>query len=56
MVHKHGLHSCYCPSCGYTIEVDVYQKCKEQVCPLCGDRMRATETGEYRGIARRANE
>jgi len=58
MVHPHGAHECYCPTCGYTETVDAYVKCNTRVCPLCGDRMRAVETGEYRtrGIARRANE
>lgn len=44
----HGSHECYCPSCNYRQMVDAYSKCNTLTCPDCGDRLRATETGEYR--------
>ena len=46
--HPHGAHTCYCPDCDYTVEVGEYVRCKNQQCPVCGARMRAVETGEYR--------
>jgi DNA-directed RNA polymerase subunit RPC12/RpoP len=49
-VHEHGEHDCYCPDCGYTITVEAGQKCNQLDCPDCGARLRAKETGEYRGI------
>lgn len=54
-VHPHGPHLCYCPSCGYEEEVAENVKCNTLSCPNCGDRLRATETGEQRasGISRR---
>jgi uncharacterized protein (DUF983 family) len=48
MAHEHGAHSCYCPTCGYQTTVAEYVKCNTQSCPVCGDRLRAVETGEYR--------
>ena len=48
-IHPHSPHQCYCPSCGYTAIVGDYIKCNTLTCPGCGDRMRASETGEYRG-------
>lgn len=48
MVHLHGEHICYCPSCGYEVTVDEYVKCNTLICCICGDRMRAKETGEFR--------
>ena len=56
MSHKHGAHQCYCPSCGHTETVDAYVKCNTIYCPECGDRMRAVETGEFRGTGRVSNE
>jgi len=49
MPREHGPHECYCPSCGYTETAAEYVKCNTLICPECGDRLRATETGEYRG-------
>lgn len=48
--HRHGEHFCYCPSsdCGYQMSVEEGQKCNLIECPLCGTRMRAVSTGEYR--------
>ena len=46
--HIHGEHTCYCPACGYEIVIDAYVQCGTQICPQCGSRMRALETGEYR--------
>jgi hypothetical protein len=48
MAHEHGPHICYCPSCSHEVEVEAYVPCNTQTCPLCGTRMRAKETGEYR--------
>lgn len=48
MAHEHGPHQCYCPSCGYEVEVEAYVKCNTQICPCCGGTMRAKETGELR--------
>lgn len=48
MAHEHGNHQCYCPSCSYIIELAENDKCNTHTCPVCGDRMRAFETGEYR--------
>ena len=48
-VHPHGPHDCYCPACGYILTVDTNIKCNTLQCPQCNDRMRAVETGEYRG-------
>jgi len=48
MSHEHGPHECYCPSCGYEEMVMENERCNTMTCPRCGDRMRATETGEYR--------
>lgn len=48
-VHPHGTHECYCPSCGYKMDVSEYEKCRDLTCPVCGDRMRASTTGEFRG-------
>lgn len=48
-VHPHGEHTCYCPSCDYEMPVAENVKCNTQECPECGTRMRAKETGEYRG-------
>jgi len=48
MAHEHGSHVCYCPSCNYKVEVEAYTKCNLLICPQCGGRMRAVETGEYR--------
>ena len=50
-VHPHGEHQCYCPSCSYVETVEAGVRCGTLVCPQCGDRLRAVETGEYRGIA-----
>lgn len=46
--HPHGPHECYCPSCGTTTIVPADVKCRELTCTACGDRMRASETGERR--------
>lgn len=52
MNHQHGPHDCSCPTCGWTETVDTNVKCNTLTCPRCGDRMRAVETGERRGISR----
>lgn len=49
MNHEHGPHECICPNCGYTSVVDAYIKCNTLTCPGCGQPMRASETGAYRG-------
>lgn len=46
--HEHGPHECYCPNCGLTSIVDAYIKCNTLTCQGCGERMRASQTGEYR--------
>jgi len=46
--HRHGEHFCYCPSCDYQVSVEEGQKCNLLKCPVCGDRLRAVSTGEYR--------
>lgn len=51
MNHEHGAHTCYCPSCGLEVEVEANVRCNSQICPECGDRMRAEDTGEYRGTS-----
>jgi len=58
--HPHGSHQCQCVSCGFTEIVDAGIKCNTLACPVCGARMQASETGEYRrteqgrsGITRR---
>lgn len=48
MAHEHGSHQCYCPNCNTEVEVAAYVKCNTQLCPRCGTRMRAKETGEFR--------
>lgn len=48
MAHEHGPHVCYCPGCNYETTVDAYVQCNTLTCPVCGARMRAKETGEYR--------
>jgi len=48
MAHEHGPHICICPNCSHEVEVEAYVPCNTQTCPLCGTRMRAKETGEYR--------
>jgi len=48
MAHEHGPHKCYCPDCNTEVEVEAYVKCNTQICPCCGTRMRAKETGEFR--------
>jgi tRNA(Ile2) C34 agmatinyltransferase TiaS len=50
LIHPHSSHDCYCPDCGYTTTVEAGQKCNQLTCPDCGARLRAKETGEYRGI------
>lgn len=47
-VHEHGPHECYCPQCNATITVEENMKCRDRVCPQCGTRLRAKETGERR--------
>ena len=49
-IHPHGLHLCSCPACGYQTEVEEYTQCNTLPCPVCGNRLRAVERGEY-GIA-----
>lgn len=39
---------CRCPGCDYEMSLDEGQKCNLFECPLCGARMRAVSTGEYR--------
>lgn len=46
--HPHGVHECYCVSCGYVMDVEENIKCNTISCPICGNSMRASETGEYR--------
>jgi hypothetical protein len=48
MAHEHGPHSCYCPTCNYTTEVNASVKCNTLFCPNDGTRLRAVETGEFR--------
>lgn len=48
-VHPHGVHECTCVNCGYTEIVPAYVRCRDLRCSACGQRMRASETGEYRG-------
>jgi hypothetical protein len=48
MAHEHGPHTCYCPNCNFEKEVDAYTRCNTVACPVCGTRMRAKDTGEYR--------
>ena len=48
MIHPHGPHKCYCPSCGYEMMAETSQQCNQLSCPECGGRMRAVDTGEYR--------
>lgn len=50
MAHEHGPHTCYCPNCSKEVEVEAWVPCNTQTCPLCGTRMRAKETGEYRNV------
>ncbi|MBA7701881.1 hypothetical protein ES703_110628 [subsurface metagenome] len=50
-IHPHGLHLCSCPACGYQTEVEEYTQCNTLPCPVCGNRLRAVERGEY-GIAK----
>ena len=45
-IHPHGSHECVCVNCGYTEIVDAYNTL---TCPGCSSRLRASETGEYRG-------
>lgn len=52
-VHPHGEHQCQCVEDGYITTVGVGIKCNTLRCPICGSRLRAVETGEYRGIGRR---
>ena len=53
-IHPHGSHSCYCPECNFTMVVETGVKCNTVVCPECGSRLRAVETGEYRnGMSQR---
>ena len=46
--HEHGPHLCYCPTCGWEQEVSENVKCNTLTCCICGDRLRAVSTGEYR--------
>lgn len=48
--HPHGEHICYCPECGYQMIADAYLKCRELSCPQCGNRMRASNVGEFHPI------
>jgi hypothetical protein len=47
-IHPHGEHVCYCPVCSYEKTVEANEKCNQQVCPICGTRMRAKDIGERR--------
>lgn len=47
-IHPHGQHVCYCPVCFYEKTVGADEKCRLQVCPVCGTRMRAEDIGERR--------
>lgn len=51
MAHEHGPHKCYCPECNYETEVGAYVKCNSLVCPSCGARLRARETGALRSAS-----
>jgi len=46
--HTHGDHICVCPECSYEVTAGPYVKCNTMICPMCGARMRALTTGEYR--------
>jgi len=48
--HPHGEHVCYCPGCGHVETVGANEKCNEQECPGCGQRMRAVESGEFQNM------
>jgi len=48
--HEHGPHECYCPACGHTEQVAEDKRCNTLSCPVCGQRMRASETGERRSL------
>lgn len=50
--HAHGPHQCICPESGYTTIVDEGIPCNTLRCPGSGLPMRATQTGEYRGLYR----
>lgn len=48
--HEHGPHECICPESGYTTIVDEGIPCNTLRCPGSDLPMRATQTGEYRGL------
>jgi len=47
-VHQHGAHDCTCVNCGYTEIVTTGMRCGSRICPVCGTRLRASDTGEFR--------
>jgi len=52
MIHPHGEHDCYCPSCGSVITVEEDVQCAGINCPDCGMRMRAVDIGERRLVSK----
>ena len=45
---RRSFHLCRCPACDYEMSLEEGEKCNLMECPLCGTRMRALSTAEYR--------
>jgi len=45
---RRSFVTCRCPACDYEMSLEEGQKCNLFECPLCGARMRAVSTDEYR--------